>query len=192
MFSDAGVREMDISDLYERDESSGRVSFRNPDDPGRPFSNRYEAQQWVDSMNKQINARFNAEVGKAQQNILKNMAPTFAMLEFAPTYQAMSKLERDVFEDIVEPFAIKDEITGQITGYTCNLQAAGRQAQSLAKRFAPQQQSPMAAQQAKPAKQAKPATMPAMDAPSGSGNIGADDEPKTLEEAMMKLRRSRK
>lgn len=196
MFLDAGVRLMDISDLYERDDGSGRVTFRNPDDPGRPFNSRFEAQQWVDSMNKQVNARFRQEVSKRQQEIAQNMRPTFEIIEFAPQWQQMPDIEKDVFDTIIEPYAIKDR-SGRTIGYQCNLQAAARQASILCQKFNKVQQPGMqqVQQQVQPQKQqrqVKPAAMPAMDAPSGAGDAGADDEPKTLEEAMMKLRRSRK
>lgn len=195
MFQDAGVRLMDISDLYEKDERSGRVTFRNPDDPDRPFSSRYEAQQWVDSMNKQVNSRFRQEVLRTQQEIAKNMQPTFEIIDFAPQWQQMSPIEKEVFDTIIEPYAIRDK-NGQTVGYNCNLQAAARQASVLCQKFDKKVSGGMqqAQQQVQPKqqRQVKPAVMPAMDAPTGSGNSNLDDEPKTLEEAMMKLRKGKK
>lgn len=193
MFADAGVRLMDISDLYERDDGSGRVSFRNPDDPGRPFGSRYEAQQWVDSMNKQINSRFRQEIGKKQQEIAQQMLPVFALVDFAPQWQQMSKDEQDVFDAIIEPYAITGR-DGKTIGFNCNLQAAARQAAAICQKFNSRQPQgfQQAAQQAPQKKQRQQqASMPALDAKTGNGT-GDVDEPKTLEEAMLALRKGRK
>ena len=185
MFSNQGVRLMDISDLYERDERTGRVVFRNPDDPDRPFSSRFEAQQFCDSINKQINTRFQQEVRKAQQQAVQSMAPQFALLEYAPTYQAMSKDEKEIFDMLIDPYAIADD-NGNVIGFNCNLQAMGNQAKMFAQKFGSKQ--PASAQgAAAPAQKKNKPTTPALDIPSGASGAGEDDEPKTMAEAFAKI-----
>lgn len=189
MFEKQGVRLMDIADLYERDENSGRVTFRNPDDPNRPFSSRYEAQQFVDSINKQINSRYQKELRSQQQKILQGMAPQFALLEFAPVYNSMSQDERDVFDAIIAPYSIYND-NGAVIGFNVNLQAAGVQAKQIAQKFASRQPAPSAQPQQQEKEKAKPTT-PALDMPQASGTAD-DEEPKTLEEAFNKLSKMKK
>lgn len=184
MFEEQGVRLMDIQDIYEKDERNGAVIFRNPDNPNRPFESRYEAQQYIDSINKQINARYQKELRANQQKAVQAMAPQFALLEYAPVYAAMSSDEKEIFDAIIEPYAINDK-RGNVIGFNVNLAAAGNQAKVLAQKFAKinavkNEETP------KPA-----ATTPALDMPQASGKSD-DDEPKTLEEAFMKLNKSKK
>lgn len=193
-FSKAGVRPMDISDLYERDENTGRVTFRNPDDPDRPFASRYEADQWCDSINKQINAKFRQEVANEIQKLTKDLAPRLNLLDFAPQWQQMSDEEKEMFDVLIEPYAIVDENSGDVIGFNCNLQAAARQATAICQKFNSRQSQgfQQAAQQAPQRKQRQQQpSMPAFDAKTGNG-AGDDDEPKTLEEAMLALRKGRK
>lgn len=192
MFDKQGVRLMDIADLYERDERDGRVTFRNPDDPNRPFQSRYEAQQFVDSINKQINSRYQKELRAQQQKILQEMAPQFALLEFAPVYNAMSQVEKDVFDDLISPYAVTNG-AGEVIGFNVNLQAAGNQAKAIAQRFTSRKQQQQQAQQPQAQavdKKAKAST-PALDMPQASG-VADDEEPKTLEEAFNKLSKMKK
>lgn len=186
MFADQGVRPMDIQDIYERDERNGRVIFRNPDDPDRPFNSRYEAQQYIDSINKQINSRYQKELRNQQQKALQGMAPQFALIEYAPTYAAMSNDEKEVFDALIEPYAISDA-NGNVIGFNVNLQAAGNQAKAIAKKFTNR------VSQAQPTapKEKPPASTPALDMPQASG-VADDDEPKTLEDAFKKISKMRK
>lgn len=185
LFADQGVRLMDIQDIYERDERNGRVIFRNPDDPDRPFNSRYEAQQYIDSINKQINSRYQKELRTQQQKALQSLAPQFALLEYAPTYAAMSQTEKDVFDALIEPYAITDA-RGNVVGFNVNLQAAGNQAKTIAQKFSAKTQTQPAATKEKAAP-----TTPALDMPQATG-IADDEEPKTLEDAMRKLSKMRK
>ena len=66
-FAEQQIEMWSIEDLYEKDEHTGRVRFRNPDDPSRDFQSRYEAQQFVDAMNK----TFKRETGKTAQSLLQ-------------------------------------------------------------------------------------------------------------------------
>lgn len=190
MFSQQGVKLMDISDLYERDERSGRVVFRNPDDPDRPFNSRFEAQQFCDSINKQINTRFQQEIRKAQQQAIQSMAPQFALLEYAPTYQAMSKDEKEIFDMLIDPYALTDN-NGNVIGFNCNLQAMGNQAKAFAQKFGSKQPAPAQAAAAPAQKKNKPTT-PALDIPSGASGAGEDDQPKTMAEAFAKINELKK
>ena len=193
MFNKQGVRLMDIADLYERDERDGRVTFKNPDDPNRPFNSRYEAQQFVDSINKQINSRYQKELRAQQQQILQSMGPQFALIEFAPVYTAMSQAEKDVFDDLISPYAITDN-SGNVIGFNVNLQAAGQTAKAIVQRFNTRKAAAAPAQQAQQPQQQKKqnqASTPALDMPSSTGTSD-DDEPKTLEEAFAKLGKIKK
>lgn len=194
MFNKQGVRLMDIADLYERDERDGRVTFKNPDDPNRPFQSRYEAQQFVDSINKQINSRYQKELRNQQQQILQSMGPQFALIEFAPAYEAMSQAEKDVFDDLISPYAITDS-GGNVIGFNVNLQAAGQTAKAIVQRFNMRKAAPAAAPATQPQqpqqKKQQPASTPALDMPSSTGTSD-DEEPKTLEEAFAKLGKMKK
>lgn len=186
MFADQGVRLMDIQDIYEKDERNGRVIFRNPDDPDRPFNSRYEAQQYIDSINKQINSRWQKELRVQQQKALQSMAPQFALIEYAPTYNAMTQEEKDIFDMLIDPYAITDA-GGNVIGFNVNLQAFGNQAKAIAKKFA----NRVSQTQPTEAKEKKPASTPALDMQQATG-VADDSEPQTLEDAMKKIKEMRK
>lgn len=191
MFDKQGVKLMDISDLYERDERNGTVTFRNPDNPNRPFENRFEAQQFCDSINKQINTRYQQEVRKAQQQAIQAMAPQFALLDFAPTYQAMSKTEQEIFDALIEPYSLVDK-SGQVVGFQCNLNMMGQQAKKFASKFSTTSETNRVQPEAAAKQKAQKPTTPALDMPSAAGSSADDDEPKTLEEAFSKLNKIKK
>lgn len=167
-----------IQDIYERDEQTGRVRFRNPDDPSRDFQSRYEAQQFVDAMNKQITQRFREEVNKEQRTLIQQEAPKLRLIEFAPKYDAMDKTTKDVFEDMIEPYAVRDS-SGDVIGFNVDLDAVARQASRIAQRFQPSQQQGEPQQ-----KEAKASTSPAVDIKTGASQTGSMPEPKTIGEAL--------
>lgn len=177
-FSEQQIEMWSIEDLYERDENTGRVRFRNPDDPNRDFQSRYEAQQFVDAMNKQITQSFRAEVNKAQREIIQREAPKLRLIEFAPKYDAMDQVTKDIFDDMIEPYSVRDN-GGNIIGFNVNLDAVHAQAAKIAKRFQqPQQQVVQGAEAA-----SKAPTSPAMDIKTGASQ-SQPQEPKTIGEAL--------
>jgi len=170
-----------MEDIYERDEQTGRVTFNNPDDPQHPFQSRAEAQAFINAMNEEVTRYFRSEVNKEQQSLVRQQAPVLQMFDFAPVYMAMSQTEQDVFNDLIEPYAISDN-SGRVIGFNTNLQAVANTARQIAKRFnatsEPQQQA------SSPAKAQKKGSKPALDMKTGSSQSGDDDEPKTLGEAL--------
>lgn len=176
-FKNNGIEYCTIESLYQRDENSGRVTFKNPDDPRNPFNSRAEAQAWVEAFNKQIDTRFRQEVNKKQQELVGGSAPTLRLISFAPKYQAMSQTEKEIMDDLIEGYGVRNR-QGQIIGYNVDLDAVAAQAKRIAKRMKPAEAP---AQQAQP----QPATSgPAMDMPTGSGTSNDMKEPKTIGEAL--------
>ena len=167
-----------INDLYEKDERTGRVRFRNPDDPDRDFSSRYEAQQFVDAMNKQITSEFRALVNKRQRELIQEEAPRLRTLEFASKYNAMDQTTKDIFEDLIEPYSIRDN-GGNVIGFRVDLNAVAQQAEKIAKRF-PKQQAPA---QEPAAKGKGDSSGPALDMKTGASQ-NETLEPKSLGEAL--------
>lgn len=177
-FADQQISMWSINDIYERDEQTGRVRFRNPDDPNRDFASRYEAQQFVDAMNKQITAEFRSRVNQKQRELVQEEAPRLRTLEFAPRYNAMDQTTRDIFDDLIEPYAVRNK-AGEVIGFNIQLEPMARQAEKIAQRFraaapAPAGQEP----DAKPEPKG-----PALDMKTGASQTG-DIEPKTIGEAL--------
>lgn len=131
---DSNVQLITLDQLYQRDERDGVVTFQNPDNPNRPFQTRQEAQAWVDSYNKQLVDTFKRRTREYEQQIARQYEPTYRLLQFAPTFDKMSKLEQEIFDDLVEPYGIADS-NGDLIGYSCNLDSMHKQAVKLAKRF---------------------------------------------------------
>lgn len=189
LFRQQNIRKASINDLYQKDED-GRVSFTNPDDPNRPFSNRTEAQQWCDAFNAQIDSEWRNTVQQYQNQYAKDIQPTLRVLSFAPQYDAMSAKEQKVFDQVVEEYAIKDS-SGMTVGYSCDLGAAKRMAQNICRSMS---DSEPAAQQTQQQQQRIQGGGPAVDAKtSGSGNPQNDNQqPKNLSEAMKMVMQQKK
>ena len=179
-FSKNNITPCTIEELYQRDEQTGRVTFKNPDDPTRAFSSRADAQQWVDAFNKQVEARFRQEVNKKQQELVESNAPQLRLIAFAPKFDAMSKAAQDILDDLIEPYAVRDA-AGRTVGYNVNLDVMAAQAEKIAKRF-PEQQAAQAAEN--PQEAGKQASRPAMNLPTGNGKNADEEEPKTIGEAL--------
>lgn len=178
MFADEGIRLLTIEDLYERDEGTGDVLFRNPDKKGRSyFSSRQEAQGYIDTINKQRTQRFRAEVVKAQRALMKEVEPTMRLIDFGPTYDMMNEKVKEVFNALVEPYAVK-QANGTI-GYNVDLNQLAKQAEKIAKMIPDKQPEP-----AVTANQQAPAKTPPMDIKTGTGKADDETEPTTLGEAM--------
>lgn len=179
-FSKNGITPCTIEELYQRDEQTGRVTFKNPDDPDRDFASRAEAQQWVDAFNKQVEMRFRQEVNKKQQELVTASAPQLRLIAFAPKFESMSKAAQDILDDLIEPYAVKDN-AGNVVGFNVNLEAVAAQAEKIAKRFPGE---PAANTSEDPQEPAQQANRPAMNMPTGNGKAPEEEEPKSIGEAL--------
>ena len=183
LYRDEGIKPITIDMLYERDEATGQVSFKNPDNPNRNFDSRAEAQAWVDAFNKQIDTKFKSDLREKQVELYRQAEPSLRILNFKATYDKMDAATRDVFEDLVEPYEIRDAY-GKIVGYNCDLDAVANQAAKIAGRFG-KQGSGEQQEQEQGVKQ-KQSTKPAMDMKTGASKGGSDDfkEPENIGEAL--------
>lgn len=172
-----GIRKFSVGDLIER-KSDGTVVFHNPENPNRPFASRMEAQQWVDSVNKDIDASFRREAGKAYQDLMRQNESSIRLLKFAPKYNALSPEEQELFDDMVEDYGVYQD--GEVIGYSCDLDRVLTQVKRVMARMQPKAaKKPQAKQAAKP-------RQPSMDMRGrGTGsNTAKREEPKDLAEAM--------
>lgn len=190
LFRDNNVTKASINDLYNKDEN-GRVSFENPDDPDRPFQSRAEAQQWVDAFNAQVDSEWRRVVQDQQRAYMKDIQPMLRLIDFAPEFEQMSKQEQEVFDSIVDGYAIKDN-SGMTIGYSCDLRNAKNVAMNICKNMGISDTGNDAGNSAQ--KQQLQGGGPAVDAPtSGTGNPQNDvNEPKDLAEAMKMLAEQKK
>lgn len=186
-FSDNGIRHFTMRDLYRRDDS-GNVTFVNPDDRNRPFSSRMEAQQWIDSMNKEIDSEMRKRSIEISKNIQKAAAPALRLLKFAPTYDAMPDATKRMFDDLIEDYEVKNG-KGQVVGYSCDLDKMAAKAERIAAKYSYTSQR---AGSSGKVRKSGPQKSPALDARShGSSAAGkrGDGEVKTMEDAFRELRR---
>lgn len=129
-----GIRPITMNDLYQRDQSTGRVTYINPDDSSRPFSSRMEAQQWIDSFNSQLRQEIQARARAVSRELSEQMAPARRLLAFAPTFDAMDAQTREVFDDLVEGFEVCNQ-RGDVVGYTCDLNRMAERARRMAEKY---------------------------------------------------------
>lgn len=129
-----GIRPITMNDLYQRDQSTGRVTYINPDDSSRPFSSRMEAQQWIDSFNSQLRQEIQTRARAVSRELSKQMAPARRLLAFAPTFDAMNEQTREVFDDLVEGFEVRNQ-QGDVVGYTCDLDRMAERARRMAEKY---------------------------------------------------------
>lgn len=186
-FSDNGIRHFTMRDLYRRDDS-GNVTFVNPDDRSRPFSSRMEAQQWIDSMNKEIDSEMRKRSIEISKDIQKAAAPALRLLRFAPTYDAMPDATKRMFDDLIEDYEVKNG-KGQVVGYSCDLDRMAAKAERIAAKYSHTSQR---AGSSGKVRKSGPLKSPALDARShGSSAAGkrGDGEVKTMEDAFRELRR---
>lgn len=188
-FEKEGIREFNMGDLYERTQD-GRVVYRNPDDPNRPFSNRMEAQQWIDSFNRQVQQSLVEEAKKHRKEALKSAAPMLRLMEFAPVYDQMEPNVRAIMDDLIEDYEVKVS-NGKVIGYSCDLNKMAAKAYKLAEKYNHTSHS-----QKKKGTMKKSGTQkrPAVDIrSSGSSRTGSmDSEPQTMEQAFERLRQINK
>ena len=178
------IREFTMDDIYERTQD-GRVIYHNPDDPNRSFSSRMEAQQWIDSFNKQVQSALIQTATQIRDKNAKAAMPALRLLQFAPVYDVMDPAIREVFDDLISDYEVKNR-SGKVVGYSCDLEKMAMKAARLAKKYnnSPRKRSA----NAKMGKQ-KARKSPALDM-KGKGsarNSKANDEPQTIEEAMKRL-----
>jgi len=176
-FSSRGIRKMSVKDLYERDEQRGIVTYRNPDNRNRPFETRKEAQDYCDSINRDIEEEWKNVAREKQKKILNDVAPALRMLQFAPKFDKLDADTQEMFDTVIEPYEIRNR-QGEIVGYSCDLDAALAQAKRIVNKVSSKRQP-----QAQAASQK--AAAPVLDTPTGARPDGAGDkEPTNLAEAM--------
>ena len=129
-----GIRPITMNDLYQRDQSTGRVTYINPDDRSRPFSSRMEAQQWIDSFNSQLKQEIQTRARAVSRELSKQMAPARRLLAFAPTFDAMDDATREVFDDLVEGYEVRNQ-QGEVVGYSCDLNRMAERARRMAEKY---------------------------------------------------------
>lgn len=181
-FRNSDVKKVSINDLYEKDEN-GRVSFNNPDNPGQYFSSRAEAQQWVDAINSQIDNEWRNTVRRYQNQYVREIQPTMRLLEFGPQFDAMTKQQQDIFDEIIDPYAITDN-AGNTIGYSCDLNEAKRIAVNIAAKTATGEQPQNENNDVNTPVQG---TGPAVDATTSGSDNSQNQEPKNpkdIQEAM--------
>lgn len=185
MFRKEGIREFTMDDVYQRTQD-GRVVYRNPDDPNRPFSSRMEAQQWIDSFNKQVQDALVRQATEIRDKNAKAAMPALRLLQFAPVYDVMDPSIREVFDDLIEDYEIRNR-AGKVIGYSCDLEKMAMKASRLATKYNHHSQSKG---KSGTVKKPGPQKSPAMDtrARGSAASAPAEGEPKTMEEAMQRLR----
>lgn len=189
-FNQMGIKKYNVSDLYQRDDQRGTVTFINPDDPNRPFQSRAEAQSWCEAFNKDVDNEFRKAAYAERQSINKQFKPAMDLLEFAPTFEKFSKQKQAVINQLIEPYEVKAG-NGTVIGYSCNLNSAAAQADKIIAQFAPQQQTQQPTQQA--SKTQGQVRTPSVDTKSSQGTTATSEaEPKTLAEAMKMLQQQKK
>lgn len=133
-FQKEGIRPITMNDLYRRDESTGRVVYQNPDDPSRPFSNRMEAQQWIDSFNSQLRQEIQTKARSINRELQRQVAPTRNLIQFVPRYQGMSQDAQEILDDLIEGSEVRNA-RGEVVGYTCDLDSMANRAERMAAKY---------------------------------------------------------
>ena len=184
-FKKDGIREFTMDDVYERTQD-GRVIYRNPDDPNRPFANRMEAQQWIDSFNKQVQEALYSKAVEIRDKNARAAMPALRLLQFAPVYDVMDPAIREVFDDLISDYEVKNR-AGKVVGYSCDLEKMAMKASRLAKKY---NASPKKGGGSGKVNRQGAKKSPALDARTRGSSAGSksDAEPQTLEDAMKKLK----
>ena len=191
-FARRKFRPYSMGDLYHRDEKTGRVTFDNPDDPNRPFTSRYEAQQFIDAFNKDLESEQRKFAQGVMNDLLRQNKDFIELAEFVPTYQAMDPATQQVFEALVAPYESRSK-NGAIVFPGANFNLLAQQARNIAQLSAQQQTTVQENSQVSvPKKDVGGGTRgPALDLKGGAGGI-RDDAPVTnLNEAMKRINAKR-
>lgn len=183
-----GIRPITMNDLYQRDQSTGRVTYINPDDSSRPFSSRMEAQQWIDSFNSQLRQEIQARARAVSRELSEQMAPARRLLAFAPTFDAMDAQTREVFDDLVEGFEVRNQ-QGDVVGYTCDLNRMAERARRMAEKYGRKSGGNGAARREE---QRKPAEDLRSHGSASARRKDPNREPKDLNEAFEIMRERRR
>lgn len=187
-----GIRPITMNDLYQRDQSTGRVTYINPDDSSRPFSSRMEAQQWIDSFNSQLRQEIQTRARAVSRELSKQMAPARRLLAFAPTFDAMDAQTREVFDDLVEGFEVRNQ-HGDVVGYTCDLNRMAERARRMAEKYGRKNDgSGRTAGTARREEQRKPAEDLRSHGSAAARRKDPNREPKDLNEAFEIMRERRR
>lgn len=185
-FQKEGIRPVTMNDLYRRDESTGRVVYQNPDDPTRPFSNRMEAQQWIDSFNSQLRQEIQTKARSINRELQKQVAPTRNLIRFVPRYEGMSQEAQEILDDLIEGSEVRNA-RGEVVGYTCDLDSMANRAERMAAKYSRgKRRSDEAKQQ-----QRRPATDMRSHG-SSSEPRKLDREPRDINEAWQIMREKRR
>ena len=149
---------------------------------------------WIDSYNSQYEAAFKSTVDGYRGELVKTVAPTARMLAFAPKADAMDEDTLAIFDELIQPYEIKDK-QGRVRGYRCDLDAAHTQAVRIVERMkgkASQANADKAVETAQKAVEASAG--PALDAKAHGSSADADGnrEPSNLQEAMRMYQEQRK
>ena len=185
-FQKEGIRPITMNDLYRRDESTGRVVYQNPDDPTRPFSNRMEAQQWIDSFNSQLRQEIQTKARSINRELQKQVAPTRNLIRFVPRYEGMSQEAQEILDDLIEGSEVRNA-RGEVVGYTCDLDSMASRAERMAAKYSRSKRSKGEAKQ----QQRRPATDMRSHG-SSSDPKKLDREPRDINEAFQIMRERRK
>lgn len=190
-FRQEGIEKVTLTQLYQRDEDTGRVTFHNPDDPDHPFDNRAQAQAWVDSYNSQIEAEWVNYANQMQQQFAQQTLPAMRLVAFAPIYDSMDKRTQKYFDTLIRNYGVKDS-TGAVVGYSCDLNAAYAQARELAAIEAGTTEATVA--NAAGETVAKAPSGPALDATTSGSDTssGKIEAPKNLNDAMKMINKMKK
>lgn len=173
-------------DIMKKD-SDGVPSFYNPD-TGREFTGdnpRRQAIEWCEDYNRELAKVFNQACDKRVSELVKESDSRLQVLEFAPTYNNLDQIRRQMFDSIIEDYEVKDA-DGNAIGYSIDLnkalQTVNRQVQMI-QEYSRMQQHQKEQQQDQP----KEKSQPALDMRQTSGtNTGNSSKPKfnSVAEAM--------
>lgn len=129
MFQEKGWREISLDELVIRDERTGVVEFKNPDNPNRPF-NRKEALEFVKAWNEDLNNQFKRQARQMQSEMQKQYEPARKWIKFGPKYEKFDEAKKEVFGSLVSQYAVRDA-GGNVMGFNVDLDAASKQADTI-------------------------------------------------------------
>ena len=130
-FNKAGIKQLTLNDLRVQ-QQDGSVVFKNPDNPNE-YIDRYQAQNFIDSFNKEYEAKFNELANQIANEKSNQYKPLVEFIEYAPKFAELNANEKQVMEQLVKPFAIRSG--NQIVGYNCNLNVMHATAKDLASKM---------------------------------------------------------
>jgi hypothetical protein len=187
--TDAGVRKLTITDLYERDEKTGAVSWRNIHEADKTYADEFQAHQALDYFNKQIDDTYKQRVLEKANEFYAQATPYIELEKFRPKFNKLDQVRQQLVADIVAPYAIVGA-NDTVVGYSCDLNAALMQAENLFKGLGALAQQGLqgSTSPTEGSPQAEPPTTPALDLKGSHGSTNAPDaKPQTLDEHIAAL-----